>query len=286
MLRVTTQWLVDRTLKISLRPKIEEWTAVERLPIKKGHHLVPVSLPVKVDEGTEDDIALSGEAAALRAEIEELTLVFLQDQEALREFTDLLTIEAASELKELDDLQAELLDLATKSESTFENPNVNPVTEPLPGAIPDRLKVAEKARKLWKKIAGKCHPDKTKRADFQAMYVEAKKAYQKLDVTTLESIFNYLTSNKARVSSLLQQLLSLRTERDQLRFKVNSIRQQDLYLLSSLHQRGETYAAVVRFKGLVKPHIVKELKARINKLDPSRYSLKPSYDYTSFYRFV
>ena len=80
MLRVTTQWLVDRTLKISLRPKIEEWTAVERLPIKKGHHLVPVSLPVKVDEGTEDDIALSGEAAALRAEIEELTLVFLQDQ--------------------------------------------------------------------------------------------------------------------------------------------------------------------------------------------------------------
>ena len=139
------------------------------------------------------------------------------------------------------------------------------------------VKVSDRVKKLFRKIANRTHPDKVSDPDKHAMFVAAKKAYAKDDYDSLLMIWRTLENT---ASKLFKAMFSRLKELQELvAAKLLSKRQIEMsepYRMAVDYADDRKRSHVERHYRRLLDQQIKQTIAVIQTLDPKRYQPKPS----------
>lgn len=191
--------------------------------------------------------------AGVLTEIESISKELDQIEETKEELNRRLTSDFSSDLKAIDELHAEIADLELSMEEFMEDDDDEEgedyssddddsfaqhaddyAGEPLTEQEVEDTKANERlCKKIYLKIAKRCHPDKTRVPRFRSLFIQAGTALAALDVDTLEEIHfkaygEYYSEKGARLT-LAQKLMNARLRRDLLRRRLEALKLSDDY---------------------------------------------------------
>lgn len=145
-------------------------------------------------------------------------------------------------------------------------------------------KVSEKVKKLFRKIANRTHPDKTKDTKLHALFVAAKAAYKKNDYDSLEMIWRQVSGKVSNLfNAMFSRLKELRELVAQRTLEKRVLESSDAYRMMRDFQNDQHRPHVeAHYRRLLENQISQTLAA-IRALDPSRYAPKPSLSGFEFF---
>ena len=202
------------------------------------------------DSSKAEDTAL--ELEGLLEEIGSLESSISEYESGVAVLTQKLRADNREAINEVDALQAEIEALTAKLESfsddddededgcddffdedeevftDYESANTEAI-ENTPDE--DSGSVLKACKRLYLKIAKKCHPDKTKVPRLRDLFVQAHKAMQKYDLDELQRIHDSVFGESGSKASLMDRLIAARIKRDSLRIQWTTIQVTDDYKL-------------------------------------------------------
>ena len=190
--------------------------------------------------------------AGVLTEIDSISKELDQIEETKEELNRRLTSDFSSDLKAIDELHAEIVDLELSMEEFLEDDEEDEedyasdddgsfarhaddyAGEPLTEQEVEDTKNNERlCKKIYLKIAKRCHPDKTRVPRFRSLFIQAGTAMAALDVDTLEEIhfkaYGEYYSEKGSRLTLAQKLMNARLRRDLLRRRLEALKLSDDY---------------------------------------------------------
>ena len=191
--------------------------------------------------------------AGVLTEIDSISKELDQIEETKEELNRRLTSDFSSDLKAIDELHAEIADLELSMEEFMEDDDDEEdedyssdddgsfarhaddyAGEPLTEQEVEDTKNNERlCKKIYLKIAKRCHPDKTRVPRFRSLFIQAGTAMAALDVDTLEEIhfkaYGEYYSEKGSRLTLAQKLMNARLRRDLLRRRLEALKLSDDY---------------------------------------------------------
>ena len=140
-----------------------------------------------------------------------------------------------------------------------------------------------KCKRLYFKISNRCHPDKVKRKDLNDFFIQASKAYEKLDLAVLEEVWGLVQTGKSLHKAALERKLREAEERARLcHIQLSHTLSTGEYQSLLQMYRHETSIGDVdhpRTRSIFLQNCLEVSKrniiSRIRQLDPSRYPPTP-----------
>lgn len=192
--------------------------------------------------------------AGVLTEIDSISKELDQIEETKEELNRRLTSDFSSDLKAIDELHVEIADLELSMEEFLEDDEDDVddedhssdddasfarhaddyAGEPLTEQEVEDTKANERlCKKIYLKIAKRCHPDRTRVPRFRSLFIQAGTAMAALDVDTLEEIhfkaYGEYYSEKGSRLTLAQKLMNARLRRDLLRRRLEALKLSDDY---------------------------------------------------------
>ena len=192
--------------------------------------------------------------AGVLTEIDSISKELDRIEETKEELNRRLTSDFSSDLKAIDELHVEIADLELSMEEFLEDDEDDVddedyssdddasfaqhaddyAGEPLTEQEVEETKANERlCKKIYLKIAKRCHPDKTRVPRLRSLFIQAGTAMAALDVDTLEEIhfkaYGEYYSEKGSRLTLAQKLMNARLRRDLLRRRLEALKLSDDY---------------------------------------------------------
>lgn len=211
--------------------------------------------------------------AGVLTEIESISKELDQIEETKEELNRRLTSDFSSDLKAIDELHAEIADLelsmeefleddvgdaddedySSDDDDSFAQHADDYAGEPLTEQEVEDTKANERlCKKIYLKIAKRCHPDKTRVPRFRSLFIQAGTAMAALDVDTLEEIhfkaYGEYYSEKGSRLTLAQKLMNARLRRDLLRRRLEALKLSDDYKMIQTYLSHGYFVASKAYK--------------------------------------
>lgn len=238
-----------------------------------------VNAAVELEDILEEIEAYEGSISAYESNIGPLTQKLKQD--------------FRSELDELASLQADVSALTNELLSATDNDEddedfeedddddtVNTdyqsaCAEAAESAIAEDGSVIQSCKKLYRAIAKKCHPDKTKVPRLRNLFIKAHQAMQSYDLDTLQTLHDEVFGASGKKHSLLDRLIAAKLKRDALRIQWGAIISTDdykLYTASKFHGYAVAKRAYRNILALTRSFLKEQLSSLQNSVSAVRYA--------------
>jgi hypothetical protein len=142
-------------------------------------------------------------------------------------------------------------------------------------AIAEDGSVIKTCKKLYRAIAKKCHPDKTKIPRLRNIFIQAHQAMQSYDLDTLQKLHDDVYGASGKKHSLMDRLMAARLKRDALRLQWGAIISTDdykLYTSAKLHGYAVAKRAYRNILALTKSFLKEQLSSLSNSVSAVRYA--------------
>jgi hypothetical protein len=142
-------------------------------------------------------------------------------------------------------------------------------------AIAEDGSVIQSCKKLYRAIAKKCHPDKTKVPRLRNLFIKAHQAMQSYDLDTLQTLHDEVFGASGKKHSLLDRLIAAKLKRDALRIQWGAIISTDdykLYTASKFHGYAVAKRAYRNILALTRSFLKEQLSSLQNSVSAVRYA--------------
>lgn len=196
-----------------------------------------------------------------------------------------------SELDELASLQADVAALTNEllsatdddeddedfeeDDDTVNTDYQSACAEAAESAIAEDGSVIQSCKKLYRAIAKKCHPDKTKVPRLRNLFIKAHQAMQSYDLDTLQTLHDEVFGASGKKHSLMDRLIAARLKRDALRIQWGAIISTDdykLYTASKFHGYAVAKRAYRNILALTRSFLKEQLSSLQNSVSAVRYA--------------
>ena len=247
-------------------------------PATVADDTMTVNAAVELEDILEEIEAYEGNISAYESNIGPLTQKLKHDfRSELDELASLQADVAAltNELLSATDDDEDDEDFEEDDDDTVNTDYQSACAEAAESAIAEDGSVIQSCKKLYRAIAKKCHPDKTKVPRLRNLFIKAHQAMQSYDLDTLQTLHDEVFGASGKKHSLMDRLIAARLKRDALRIQWGAIISTDdykLYTASKFHGYAVAKRAYRNILALTRSFLKEQLSSLQNSVSAVRYA--------------
>lgn len=239
----------------------------------------------RVNNTIEEELDYQRKKDDLERQLQGIRVEYLQARKKIEKMDEKLREKFSNEIASLELLEQELSEIIAehyaKNENNSEHQNSEwqqrDESDQQPNWDKEKVKrerkeKSHKIKKLFKKIANRTHPDKTKDPVLNELFLEARICYNSNDEKGLEEIWYCVQHRRSRIlSKLIERYEQLRQEVQEALVEITKLRVSSPYRMSVDYDYEERKPGVEKFFIKLVTAKMDALKKQINSMDKSRY---------------